>query len=237
MRNNSKNISSNWQIKAGAIMSYIGIIVNMIAGMVYTPWIIRNIGQSGYGLFTLASSLISMFMVDFGISAAVSKFLAQYITRGENERIGNFLGIVYKLYLILDIIILAIFSVVYLNVESIYANLSADEIATFKVIFIIIAVYNLIAFPFITLSGILTAYEKFFQLKLCNIINKIGTVISTIIALLLGGGLFALVFINVFWNLITIGIKLWIVLRDTSAEVNFSYWNKAELKELDSIFL
>lgn len=162
MRNNSKNISSNWQIKAGAIMSYIGIIVNMIAGMVYTPWIIRNIGQSGYGLFTLASSLISMFMVDFGISAAVSKFLAQYITRGENERIGNFLGIVYKLYLILDIIILAIFSVVYLNVESIYANLSADEIATFKVIFIIIAVYNLIAFPFITLSGILTAYEKIF---------------------------------------------------------------------------
>ena len=94
MRNNSKNISSNWQIKAGAIMSYIGIIVNMIAGMVYTPWIIRNIGQSGYGLFTLASSLISMFMVDFGISAAVSKFLAQYITRGENERIGKFLGIV-----------------------------------------------------------------------------------------------------------------------------------------------
>ena len=63
MRNNSKNISSNWQIKAGAIMSYIGIIVNMIAGMVYTPWIIRNIGQSGYGLFTLASSLICLWSI------------------------------------------------------------------------------------------------------------------------------------------------------------------------------
>ncbi len=61
----SKNKSSSWQIKAGAIMSYVGIIVNMIAGMIYTPWIIPNIGQSGYGLFTLASSLISMFMVDF----------------------------------------------------------------------------------------------------------------------------------------------------------------------------
>ena len=74
--------------------------------------------------------------------------------------------------------------------------------------------------------------KNFSQLKLCNIINKIGTVISTIIALLLGGGLFALVFINVFWNLITIGIKLWIVLRDTSAEVNFSYWNKAEFERV-----
>ena len=234
MKKKSKNKSSSWQIKAGAIMSYVGIIVNMIAGMIYTPWIIRNIGQSGYGLFTLASSLISIFMVDFGISAAVSKFLAQYIIKGENEKIGNFLGIVYKLYLILDILILAIFSAVYFNVEAIYANLSADEISTFKVIFIITATYNLIAFPFVTLSGILTAYEKFFQLKLCNIINKIGTVICTIIALLLGGGLFSLVFINVFWNLITIGIKLYIVLKDTSAEVNFSYWNKNELKDLFS---
>lgn len=184
--------------------------------------------------FVFENIHFGMFMVDFGISAAVSKFLAQYITKGENEKIGNFLGIVYKLYLVLDIVILAIFSVVYFNVDVIYANLSVDEMATFKVIFIIIAVYNLIAFPFVTLSGILTAYEKFFQLKLCNIINKIGTVISTIIALLLGGGLFALVFINVFWNLITICIKLWIVLKDTSAKVNFSYWNKKELKDLFS---
>lgn len=64
-------------------------------------------------------------------------------------------------------------------------------------------VYNLIAFPFITLSGILTAYEKFFQLKLCNIINKIGTVISTIIALLLGGGLFALV-----WRILNMRVAI-----------------------------
>lgn len=234
MKDNTREKNGSWQIRAGAIMSYVGIAVNMIAGMLYTPWIIRNIGQSGYGLFTLASSLISMFMVDFGISAAVSKFLAQYIVQGENEKIGDFLGIVYKLYLILDIVILGIFSVVYFNIETIYANLSTEEIAIFKVIFIIIAIYNLIAFPFVTLSGILTAYEKFFQLKLCNIINKLGTVICTIIALLLGGGLFALVFINVFWNLITICIKLSIVFKETNARVNFSYWDKNELKELFS---
>ena len=151
MKDNTREKNGSWQIRAGAIMSYVGIAVNMIAGMLYTPWIIRNIGQSGYGLFTLASSLISMFMVDFGISAAVSKFLAQYIVQGENEKIGDFLGIVYKLYLILDIVILGIFSVVYFNIETIYANLSTEEIAIFKVIFIIIAIYNLIAFPFVTL--------------------------------------------------------------------------------------
>ena len=234
MKENLMKKSGGWQIKAGAVMSYVAIFINLIAGLLYTPWIIRNIGQSGYGLFTLATSLISMFMVDFGISAAVSRFLAQYITKGEKEKAANFLGIVYKLYFILDAVILLIFVAVYFNIGSIYANLTPAEVEIFKKIFIITALYNLIAFPFVTLSGVLTAYEKFFQLKTANIINKVGTVVSTIVALIMGGGLFALVFINTFWNLIAIGIKLVVVTKGTDTKVNFKYWNKSELKELFS---
>ncbi len=226
--------SGGWQIRAGAVMSYVAIFVNLVAGLLYTPWIIENIGQSGYGLFTLATSLISMFMVDFGISASVSRFLAQYISKGEKEKAGNFLGIVYKLYIIIDAIILAVFVVVYLNIETIYVNLTASEIEIFKKIFIITAIYNIFAFPFVTLSGVLNAYEKFFQLKTTNIINKVGTVISTIIVLALGGDLFSLVLINAFWNLVSIGMKLIIVIKDTDTKINLRYWNKAELKELFS---
>ena len=46
MKDNTREKNGSWQIRAGAIMSYVGIAVNMIAGMLYTPWIIRNIGQS-----------------------------------------------------------------------------------------------------------------------------------------------------------------------------------------------
>ena len=53
------------QIKIGAILSYFSIILNVGAGLLYTPWMVKMIGQSQYGLYTLANSLISLFLVDF----------------------------------------------------------------------------------------------------------------------------------------------------------------------------
>ena len=70
-----KKIKLN-QLKAGAFISYFSMAFNIIAGLIYTPWMVAKIGQSNYGLFTLANSLIAIFMLDFGLSSAVSRFLA-----------------------------------------------------------------------------------------------------------------------------------------------------------------
>ena len=52
-------MNSSKQIKLGALMSYFAIAFNMIAGLIYTPWMISEIGSSNYGLYTLATSLIT----------------------------------------------------------------------------------------------------------------------------------------------------------------------------------
>lgn len=49
------------QIKYGAILSYVSIVLNVVAGLIYTPWMVKIIGKSDYGLYTLAYSLISLF--------------------------------------------------------------------------------------------------------------------------------------------------------------------------------
>ena len=66
-------MNSSKQIKFGALMSYFAIAVNIVAGLVYTPWMITKIGQGNYGLYTIASSLITLFVMDFGMSAAVGR--------------------------------------------------------------------------------------------------------------------------------------------------------------------
>lgn len=234
MEKNLQEKNSNRQIKAGAVMSYLAIAINMFAGMVYTPWMIKMIGQSSYGLYTLASSLISMFMVDFGISSAISKFISQYLAEDNEKAINNFLGLVYKLYFIIDAIILVVFIGVYFNLSTIYANLTSSELSIFKAIFVIIAIYNLFTFPFVTLNGILTSYEKFYKLKLCGIISKVGSVTCTFIALAIGRGLFALVLINITWNLLAISYKLYIVKKETETKTNFKFWDTNLLKEIFS---
>ena len=85
-------MNSSKQIKLGAMLSYFTIAFNIVAGLIYTPWMITQIGQSNYGLYTLATSLITMFLVDFGMSAAVTRFVAKYNAEKDQEKVNNFLG-------------------------------------------------------------------------------------------------------------------------------------------------
>ena len=103
----------NKQYLFGAFISYFAIFFNIIAGLVYIPWMVGKIGQSNYALYTLATTFISLFLVDFGLSSAVSRFVAKYRAEGQEEKASDLLGIVTKLYLCIDAIIFTILLVVY----------------------------------------------------------------------------------------------------------------------------
>ena len=64
-------VDSSKQLKMGVLLSYISIGVNILTGLIYTPWVISTIGQENFGLYTLAMSVISIFVFDFGLSSAV----------------------------------------------------------------------------------------------------------------------------------------------------------------------
>lgn len=224
--NNSK------QIKAGALLSYFAIAFNMISGLIYTPWMISQIGQSNYGLYTLATSLITLFVMDFGMSAAVSRFVSKYRAEGNQQAVNNFLGIVYKLYLLIDGIIFLALVVVSFFINSIYDNLSATELETFKVLYIIVGLFSVISFPFTNLNGILTAYENFVGLKFADLFHKVFIIVAMIIALLMGYGVYALVTVNAISGLLTIAIKLIIIRKKTPVRINFKYFDKGMLKEI-----
>ncbi len=239
MKNNIdfNEAESTHQIKRGALMSYIAIVVNILAGLLYTPWMVEQIGQDSYGLYTLATSLISMFLLDFGLSAAVSRFVSKYNAEGNQESVNNMLGVTYKIYALIDFIILATLIIVYFNIESIYKELTLSEISSFKIVYIIAATFSVISFPFTTLSGILTAYEHFVELKLCDLFHKVSSVILIIIALQNGYGLYALVTANAVSGIVTIILKFIIIKRKTPVKVNLKFKNKSILRDIFSFSL
>ena len=51
----------NKELKFGVILSYFLIALNIVSGLLLVPFIIRGIGQSNYGIYTAAASLIAMF--------------------------------------------------------------------------------------------------------------------------------------------------------------------------------
>ncbi len=213
-------------------MSYFAIAFNMVSGLLYTPWMIDQIGQGNYGLYTLSHSLITLFVMDFGMSAAVSRFVSKYRAEGNQEAVNNFLGVIYKLYIALDGVILTALVGVSFFIDTIYDNLTSSELEIFKVLYVIVGLFSVVSFPFTNLNGILTAYENFVELKLADLFHKVFIVVAMIIALLMGYGVYALVTVNAVSGILTILIKLYIIRKKTKVKVNFKCKDKGILKDV-----
>lgn len=220
------------QIKIGAMLSYFAIILNVGAGLLYTPWMVKMIGQSQYGLYTLANSLISLFLVDFGLSSATARYVSKYRAENNIQKVNNFLGIIYKLHLIIDGLIFLTLIIVYFFIDVIYKNLTPLEIAQFKVVYIIAGLFSVINFPFVTLNGILTAYEEFIHLKLSEVLYRLMLVAIMIAVLLNGGGLYSLVIVNAVVGLVVIAYKLIVIKRKLPINVNLYYRDVGLTKDL-----
>lgn len=220
------------QIKAGAIISYISIGVNLLIGLLYTPWMIHSIGKENYGLYVLATSVISLFVFDFGLGSAVTRFISRYLAEKRIDKVNNFMGLVIKLYIGIDVFFFLVLLSVFFFIPTIYQELTPDEIEKFKVVYAIAASYSIISFPFIPADGIITAHEKFVQLKLSDLFNKIFIVITMALCLWAGYGLYALVLVNAVSGVLTILIKLAIIKRHTDVIPNVQYSNKEEFRHI-----
>lgn len=209
------------QLKMGAMLAYFTMAFNIVAGLIYTPWMVAKIGQADYGLYTLANSLIAIFMLDFGLGSAVSRYVAKYRAEGRMDAISDIMGVIYKLYIIIDVVILAVLTVLYFFLDVIYVELTPAELEKFRVLYVIVAVYQLIAFPLAPLDGILNAYEKFTQLKICSLMYRVLSVLAVVFVLLFSSDVRIVILATVSAHLITIFTKYILTRKYVGLRINF----------------
>jgi len=222
----------NKQIKWGAILSYLSTAFNMIAGIIYTPWMIQEIGQADYGIYGVATSVIAICTMDFGLGTAISRFIAKFQAEKREDKVEEFIGIVLKLYIAIDVIILMVLVVIYFLLQNIYVAFSPEELQKLKVVFIIVGLFTVVSFPFSILNGIITAREKFVFQKCVDIGNKVGTILIMVIVLSAGGGLYALVLVNAIMGCLIAFIKLAYLRKQGLLKFNVAYWDSNAMKEI-----
>lgn len=222
----------NSQIKKAAIISYLSIVLNIIIGLIYTPWMVNSIGKSDYGLYVLVSSFLIYFTIDFGLGQAVARFLAKYRAEKKDQKVNHLLSITTKIYLFISLIIMLALIIVYFFIPHIFTQLKSVEIQKFKTIYIIAGLFSLVSFPFMSLNGIFIAFERFVVLKYSDIFSKVGVVFFMIIALLLGYKLYALIAINALIGSVVILFKMIYLFKTTSIKIDLKYKNKGLTKEL-----
>ncbi len=220
--------SSN--IKKGAIISYVAIFLNIAITFFYTPWMIRKIGVSDYGLYSLVYSFISYFILDFGLSQAIQRFIAKYRSEGNEDKVAKMIGITTRVYLIIDVIIFFVLFILYFFISDIFKGLTPDEIERLSGLYIIAGTFSVLSFMFKPMAGAMMAFEYFVEEKALEMFNRVGAVLGVCIALYFGADVFALILINGIFSLGSSILKLIVFERKSRLSIQWLYFNKEELK-------
>lgn len=213
-------------IKAGAAISYVSIVLNIVVSLVYTPWMINTIGKSDYGIYSLVMSFLSYFLLDFGLGSAISRFIAKYRAAGDKEGINRMFSVTTLVYLCLDIIIFATLAILYFFVSDIFVKLTPSEMETFRMAYIIAAFFSVSNFFFNPFTGAMMAFEYFVPLKMLDMAQRLGTVGLITLALFFGGDIHALVLVNGGMALAVSVCKFVFVKRNTDITINFKFFDK-----------
>lgn len=201
----------------------------VLAGLIYTPWMIRTIGASDFAIYSLLLSVVSLVAVDLGLGGATSRFLTLYIARRDREGERSFLTAIVKVFILLAMVVAVALSMVYLLAPRIYPALTDEQVALFRSVLAVYGLYSIVTFPFGPLDGVLLANEKLVQLKGLGLLQKALTVALMVVALVLGYGLHGVVAANIAGGALTTVLKFRVVLRSTAVRPQWRRKTRAEL--------
>jgi len=216
------------QLKIGAILSYGNIILTNVMGLLLTPFIIRSLGDSEYGLYTLIGSLIAyLSLMDLGIANTVVRYVAKY--RAENDKEGehNFLGTTLLIYLFISAVLLIAGIAVYFNLGQIFKkSLTEGELDKARIMFVILLFNLSIALPGSMLTAICNAYERFIFPRALTAIRYLVRVAVIFAVLGMGGKAISLVIIDTILSILIIVSTLIFVFRKLPVKFRFNQVNR-----------
>ena len=195
------------QIKIGAILSYISIIFTFAVGLIYTPILIRWLGQSDYGLYSIVMSFAAyLSLMDMGVGNAIVRYIARNKAIGNSKTESDLIGQFLKFFTFIGLLTVIIGTILCLKTPAIFNNsLEHSDVVSVQVMIAILTVNFAISFPLNVYSAVIQAYERFIFIKLMTIVRIITVPIITLIALSLGGKLIAMTIII---SLVNISILL-----------------------------
>lgn len=227
------------QLKIGALLNYVIIALNVVTGILYTPYMLRCLGQNEYGIYTLVASVITyLTLLDFGLSGSVTKFIAESrATKGKEEE-WSLYGMFLLIYIIIGCIVALGGTILYLNIDAMFdRTMSADELYQAKIMMIIMVLNMVFFFPLSVFSAIISAYERFIFARVTSIIKIVLLTVALVLVLIVGFKAIALVLVQSVFSTGFLILNVVYCFRNLKIKIRFKNFNIQLLKNIMSFSL
>lgn len=221
------------QLKTGAIISYLNLIIGNIIPFIYTPIMLRLLGQAEYGLYGIAHSIMGYIgLLNFGIGGAIVRYLAKYRAEGIPEQEERVAGLFIKIYSVICGLILIAGFLFAANIEIYSRSLTLAETETLRILVIFMTINTAVFLPFSVFSSVVIAHERYIFSKLVGMLSGIAAPLLNLALLYCGFGSVGLVASSTVLNFITYGIYTWYSLKKLKIRPSFRKAAPGLLREI-----
>lgn len=157
--------------KTALILSYIFIVVDVIVGFIFTPTVIRLVGNNEYGLYKAITAIASYLTVlDLGLGSTITRYVVKFKSSERQDIVGNFVAMGLIIYIVIGIVIFILGSVICLFLPKIYPNtIDSTNIGEARIIMLLLIINTVVALIGHSINGLLVAYQKFVFINCSNI--------------------------------------------------------------------
>ena len=194
------------QRKAGVLLSYMGEVVKILVNLIYTPIMLRLLGQSEYGLYQLVYSVVSyLSLLSLGFGSSYLRFYSRYKAQKDEDGVAKLNGMFMIIFCLISLICVGCGIVMLANIRSIFGTgLTENEYVTARILMGLLIMNLALTFPNSVFNCVITANEKFLFQKLLILLQNIFSPFLTLPLLLMGYGSVGMVLVTTFLTLVVL---------------------------------
>lgn len=210
------------RLLTGTVSNCLGKVIAVGTWFVLTPFVLSQLGSTGYALWVLMGALASYgFLLDFGIGAAVVKYVAEHTARGERDAARALLASASWLYLGLALAAVAI-GVAAAPVVPPLLGVSADQQGTAGWLVLLTAVNVAITIAFMPSFSVLKGLQRYDLYNAISIGNSLVEAACVVVALVAGWGVLGMVAVLIPVNFAT-GVACTQVVRRVAPDLRMAW--------------
>lgn len=221
------------EVKWGAVLSYLLIVVNSVYGLVISPYVLSTIGASEYGVYkTIGAMTATISVMELGLGGTMQRFLAQYRAQKDLERGYNFSAMCMIMAGILAAVMAAIGGVMYFTLEPTYGDtFTAAELVRAKQIFVILIAYVSLHIFENVFFGVIAGYNRFVFSNMVKLSAIAVRICLYFVVLPLVRNALAIVLISLVLELAIIGVEYLYIKLKLGHKMKLTHWDGAAFKE------
>ena len=222
------------QRKAGVILSYAGEFVKIIVSLVYTPIMLRLLGQSEYGLYQLVYSVVSyLSLLSLGFGSSYLRFYSRYKAQKDEDGVAKLNGMFLIIFCSISVICILCGIVMIRNIRSIFGTgLTDNEYETARVLMGLLIINLAMTFPNSLFNCSITAHEKFLFQKLLILLQNLFSPFLTLPLLIMGYGSIGMVSITTFLTFVLLLSNIFYCFHNLHIRFKFHGFQPGLLKEM-----